>query len=760
MVGILDAGKTPDGRAFIVTRFVAGISLRKLLKEGHKFSEAKTTQIGLQLADALSFAHRRGVLHLDVTPENILLEELGAGEVRAVILDFGVARLRERLGGNVGVVQLGPTKYRSPELLRGGAPDWSSDFYSVAAIMREMLVGNAEKGFGGSQAKQWDTFFRRALAASAKDRYATPTAFRQALAPQSSRKKLIATAVLTLVAVGAGTTLLRRKTEPPLPVSYPRALTTLRGDETNPTLSPDGQVAYFSWIRDGKERDICRMRMGEQVPVCLTSHPAPETEPRCSPDGNTVAFLRNIEDGRTSLVLIPTSGGAEVRVAEGYFQSFEWSRDGKLLIVSAADGQGKAHNLRALTLSNRTWHSVTPASDSILDDVYPSFSPDGRHLTFVRFINRAKAQILAVPIDEDLRPLATSRILVELSGDIRHPVWTDDTASVLFLFGTPSDHSLWRVSSRGGGTPQRVPEAGANLSHLAIAGRTLVMTREFSDSDIWRADLATPAGTIVRTMRLSGSTRVDEEPRISPDGQRMLFESDRTGEPRYWVSDLDGSQERQVTNSPRAQEQSLRWLSGGSKLLFTGLLHGVPALRIVDLNLKDHEPSRELPFQKPVLIGVSRDGRFCYLNALRAGRIRVFRVSLANLQATEVVDAPAVSAIESYDGGTLYYCLRQATLGLWRVPVTGGSPERILDNVYRRNFAVGERGVYYVTRAEDRAVAYYDFERRTHRTILKTPNALSWGIDVSPDERTIVYSTMVHAGADLQTLQLPGPDQH
>ena len=289
-----------------------------------------------------------------------------------------------------------------------------------------------------------------------------------------------------------------------------RALTALRGDETNPTLSPDGKIAYFSWARDGKERDVCRIRVREQVPTCLTSHPAGDTEAKCSPDGNTIAFIRDGEGGKNSLMLIPASGGAEVTIGEGYFNSLAWSRNGKMLVASDADGPGIAHNLRVLKLAGRTWREVTKPSESTLGDVYPSFSPDGNQLTFVRFVNRAKTQVLAVSIDEELRPLSSPRVLVELSGDIRHPVWTDDGGSVLFLFGAPSDHSLWRVSSRGEGTPQRIPEAGANLNHLAIAGRTLVMTREFSDSDIWRANMATPAGVVDKMTRLGGSTQVDE----------------------------------------------------------------------------------------------------------------------------------------------------------------------------------------------------------------------------------------------------------
>lgn len=517
----------------------------------------------------------------------------------------------------------------------------------------------------------------------------------------------------------------------------------------NPSLSPDGRVVYFSWIRDGKERDICRIRAGEQAPVCLTSSPVPETEPRCSPDGRTVAFLRNETDGITTLMMIPAEGGKEALLGRGYIHSFEWSRDGKMLIASAANGLGDGHNLRAFSLADRKWHEVTSPSDSISGDWYPSLSPDGQHLTFVRSFHRSSAQILSVPVGSDLRPLSAAQVLVNLPGDIRHPVWSADARNVFFLFGSISNHSLWRVPADGNAPPQRLPEAGTNLSHLTIAGSSLVMARDLADSDIWRSDLAMPGGSVVRTARLEGSTYVEDEPRISPDGRQVLFQSDRSGEPHYWVADIDGGRQRQLTDSKIANDPALRWLPGKSELLLTGFTQGAPVLRVVDLGFQDRMPARTLPFRKPITIGVSRDGQFCYLTELRKGRPRLFRVSLSTLEAREIVEAPAVAATESPDGRTLYYCARQASFGLWAVPVNGGKPERVLDSIYHRSFAVGSAGIYYVSRADDRTISYHDLESGRSRPVVEADKRLSWGIDVSRNERTLIYSLVEHEGTDL-----------
>jgi hypothetical protein len=128
-----------EGTPYLISEFVPGLSLADLLT-GRRFSAEETARVVAELADALEYAHRQGVIHRDVKPSNILLDE----ENRPHLMDFGLAKYTEG-GGNLtqeGEV-LGTPAYMSPEQARGEARavDGRTDVYSLGVILYQMLTG-------------------------------------------------------------------------------------------------------------------------------------------------------------------------------------------------------------------------------------------------------------------------------------------------------------------------------------------------------------------------------------------------------------------------------------------------------------------------------------------------------------------------------------------------------------------------------------------------------------------------------------------
>ena len=98
---------------------------------------------------------------------------------------------------------------------------------------------------------------------------------------------------------------------------HPVPLTTFRGMEVNPALSPDGNHVAFAWNGEKQDNfDIYVMSIPSGAPTRLTSDPAEDTSPVWSPDGHTIAFLRRLGDGHSGLMLVSAVGGPEHKIAE------------------------------------------------------------------------------------------------------------------------------------------------------------------------------------------------------------------------------------------------------------------------------------------------------------------------------------------------------------------------------------------------------------------------------------------------------------
>jgi serine/threonine protein kinase len=324
-----------DGVHFITMELVRGKTLSEVIpKKG--LSLAKFLEIANPLADAVSAAHEKGVLHRDLKPDNLMLGDDG----RLKILDFGLAKLKPEAG--IGGMTDLPTKsrteegrivgtvaYMSPEQAEGKTLDTRSDIFSLGIVLYEMATG--ERPFQGETAASVlssilkDTpksvtelnpalpsilgrIVRRCLVKDQEHRYQTAKDLRNELQelkreadsgelPEgaASRKPapsrwvyLVAAGLLT---AGLSLYLLQRspqKMSSPTP-TFTR-LTSGGGVESFPSLSPDGvSVVYVS--EASGNRDIYLQRVGGQKAINLTEDsPADDTQPAFSPDGHRIAF--------------------------------------------------------------------------------------------------------------------------------------------------------------------------------------------------------------------------------------------------------------------------------------------------------------------------------------------------------------------------------------------------------------------------------------------------------------------------------------
>ena len=159
IVGIIDAGELQNGKPFIIMQYVEGVTLRSVISpEGMNLERA--AEILKQIGRALAAAHNRGILHRDLKPDNIMLQDLGQGDEQLKIIDFGIAKVKDSVVAPSTSLNLSPgtVGYMAPEQLNGRPITAATDIFSLGVIAYEMVTGrkpfNPETGFELLQMQQ------------------------------------------------------------------------------------------------------------------------------------------------------------------------------------------------------------------------------------------------------------------------------------------------------------------------------------------------------------------------------------------------------------------------------------------------------------------------------------------------------------------------------------------------------------------------------------------------------------------------------
>ncbi len=143
VVGVIDAGEDGQGGAFIVLEYIEGETLKDRIRRHGRLPVPEAIAYAIEIARALGAAHDQGIVHRDVKPQNVLINEEGSAKVT----DFGIALTLDQEGLTAAGRVLGTTDYVSPEQALGHPVTGQSDLYSLGVVLFEMLTG--EVPFGG-----------------------------------------------------------------------------------------------------------------------------------------------------------------------------------------------------------------------------------------------------------------------------------------------------------------------------------------------------------------------------------------------------------------------------------------------------------------------------------------------------------------------------------------------------------------------------------------------------------------------------------
>jgi len=544
-------------------------------------------------------------------------------------------------------------------------------------------------------------------------------------------------------------------------------LTAYPGFEQMPSLSPDGSRVAFSWDGPSQDNyDIYVKLAGPGEPVRLTTNPAGDDSPAWSPDGRFIAFLRVASPyAAADLIVIPAHGGAEKTIATIFpppipssvrpLSNLSWTPDGWLAVGGATSPNG-ARGIWLISVDGSQQRRLTDAPGVGQHDHSPVVSPDGRHLAFLRARGVGRHALVLVPLTSGPAPSGTPRQLTADDHGVFGVAWTPDGRELVFSagghLGLSRTAKVSPVSQSSQPPRLELLPFGEQATGISISGRgRLVYAARSRDTALYK--LALPAtSTNPIALAAFNSTFDEHTPHYSPDGKRLAFTSTRSGSEEIWIADRDGSNPLQVTSMGGPQCSNPQWSPDGQMIIFDSRRAGPGDLYLLQ---PDSGKVTQLT-NDPAYEGEarwSRDGRWIYFGSNRTGRDEVWRMPAAGGSPTQITRQGGIAAIESRDGFLYYAKLSRSPSSIWRVPVDGGAEVPVVEGLsYSLNFAVGGRGLYFVAlndTSNRASVDFLDFRTRQRSMLAHLDKPFWFGVTVSPDERSLVFSVVESAGSNL-----------
>ncbi len=711
VVGVSDTGLTAVGFPYLVLAFVPGVSLREMMATG-PLGRDRSVLLLKGLARALAIAHRAGVAHLDVKPENIVISDPGMPEERATLLDFGISRLRSANDG----IQAGSLRYMAPE--QATNPTASCDVYSLGVIAKEM------GGLPLTVRKLLDRRYPSAVEFAA--------ALDEATRPRPWRWVALAAATLTIAGTGF------YLTRPPAHFyAAPEPLITSPARDKDPALSADGQWLYFA-AGPLNGADLYRQSTAGGSPMPLVLGETNDLLPQPSPDGKAFSFIRRTPLKDDALFLQDLAPGAtpKVLVSAPGMDSYSWSPDGRSIVFSYNQIIGQSNSLGRFDLASGAWIPILPAQPD-LGFNFPAVSPDGKQVAYARGSARS-ANIFVMALSNQGQLLGEPRQITALGERIQGVQWTPDSRDLIFRNGPLDNSTLWRVSVDGR-VPSRITSISQPASSLAIAANVwkLAYGVDLSDDNVYRLDLTRSGPEALQPVVLG--TAADEEASPSPDGKSIVFSSSRTGRQQIWLADHDGKNPRQVTTVSGTDGVGAGWTPDGRDLLIN--------IRSTRGNGIFRTPSAGPFVLTPLLENASllcfaRDGKSLFI--ARAVD-QIWRMPYPALTPAVLLPLPGGRFLSESPDGTIYYSHRHEAEGLFSQPAnqSAPAPERVVEHLLRRNlFEAGRQGIFYIAPRVGAKPGLYFLRYGSKVPVLLYPfeHWIGWGMKLSSDEKSLFFT--------------------
>ena len=340
--------------------------------------------------------------------------------------------------------------------------------------------------------------------------------------------------------------------------------------------------------------------------------------------------------------------------------------------------------------------------------------------------------------------------------------WTRDSRRIVYASASSasSGGGLWAVRASGG-MPEQLSVAVENVGGLSLArnGDRLVYVRDVLDDNIWQIPGPNSTEPNRGPSRLIASTRTDEEPQFSRNGETIAFSSTRSGNPEIWICDREGHNAFQLTSFGGRTPGSPRWSPDGRWIAFDCMKDGNIDLYVISVERRIQSRLTTGPYNS-VRPSWSRDGRWIYFGSRRSGEWGISKMPVQGGVAVPLVNTKGgFEAFESPDGRSVYYAKRYEP-GIWMVPVDGGEATRVLEQGVVGNWSLTDKGICFLNINEPDGPSLRFFSFSEHKASLLRKFSKETRIDTfdtalsaTADGRWIIYTQLDQVASDLMLVE-------